>query len=309
MPKYPSLSLVPSAAFVAAALAALLCHPAAALACECSRPGVEVSPGAGVAAPTNTVVRVSWWVGEVKIEETTLQILPAGADKDRSKKKPRGKDKDKSADPASATIELETTASTAGQIRTVTLRPKAPLLPETRYEVRVASVAGEKAGVIGEFTTGTAADDKPPEWAGAAKASYVHERAVCCNCSTNDPYAQIDLGDDAKATDDATTPAALVYGVWLDDGSKLEPGAAPPTAPLLLTRAWSGKLYLGHKSSCTAVNYELPVKPGPLKLRVAPIDLAGHVGKIASVSIEVPKPKDPPAAPPKPAATKPAATK
>jgi hypothetical protein len=296
MPKYPFVPFVPfvpSATFVAAAFAALLVHPASALACECSRPGVEVSPGAGVAAPTNTVVRVSWWVGEVKIEESTLQILPAGAEKDRSKKK-RGKDKDKSAEPAAATIEVEAAASTAGQIRTVTLRPKAPLLPETRYEVRVASVAGEKAGVIGEFTTGTAADDKPPEWAGAAKATYVHERAVCCNCSTNDPYAQIDLGD-AKVTDDATTPAALVYGVWLDDGAKLEPGVAPPTPPLLVTRAWSGKLYLGHKSSCTAVNFELPVKPGPLKLRVAPIDLAGHIGKLASVSIEVPKPKEPPA--------------
>ena len=107
--------------------------------------------------------------------------------------------------------------------------------------------------------------------------------------------SRIDLGGDGKVSDDATDPAALIYGVWLDDGSKLEPGTAPQTAPVLLTRAWSGKLYLGHKSECAPVNFELPGKPGPLKLRVAPIDLAGHVGKVASVSVEVPKPKDPPA--------------
>jgi hypothetical protein len=305
MPKYPLessrsrrstfVALAASATLAAAGFAALVARPPSALACECSRPGVEVSPGAGVAAPTNTVVRVSWWVGEVKIEESTLLVQPAGAEKDRSKKKSR-KDKGKSAEPAAAAIEVEASAATAGQIRTVTLRPKAPLLPATRYEVRVASVAGEKTGVIGEFTTGAAADATPPAWAGVTKATYVHEPAVCCNCSTDDPYAQIDLTDGARTKDDATPATALVYGVWLDDGSKLEAGAAPATAPLLVTRDWGGKLYLGHKSTCTAVNFELPTQQGPLKLRVAPIDLAGHVGKVASVTIDVPKPKDAPAA-------------
>ncbi len=296
MPKSSSKSKVPSLlllGLLGAAASSLLVSPAPAYACSCSRPGVEVAPGAGVAAPINTVVRVSWWIGEVKVDESTLQVAPAAAA--ASAGKPRSKkDKDKVADP----VESETSAFTAGQVRTVTLRPKLPLEPETRYEVRAASVAGEKLGVIGEFTTGPAADDKPPEWAGVSKAIYVHQPAVCCNCSTNDPYAQIDLADAGNTSDDATPPAALVYGVWLDDGSKLEPGAAPAGQPVVVTRAWSGKLYLGHKSECAPVNFELPGKATTVKLRVAPIDLAGHVGKVVNVSVDVPKPKEPPARPP-----------
>jgi hypothetical protein len=296
------LSLV---AIVAAASlgAALSARPSVVQACECSRPGVEVSPGAGLAAPTNTVVRVSWWIGEVKIDESTLQIQPAGADKERKArpKKSKGKD-DASAAPATAAVEVETTASTSGQVRTIILKPKASLLPSTRYEVRVASAAGEKVGVIGEFDTGPADDAKPPEWAGVARATYVHQPAVCCTCNTSDAYAVLELSDDAKTSDDATPAVALVYGVWLDDGSKLEPGLPPAAPPLMLTRAWSGKLYLGHKSQCAPVNFDLPGKAGPLKLRVAPVDLAGRVGKMSSVTLDVPRPKDPPAAPAKPAA-------
>src|SRR6266540_3438616 len=143
--------------------ASLIYRPAPAYACSCSRPGVEVSPGAGSPAPTNTVIRVSWWLGQVKIEESTLQVVPAGLDaKDRPKKKGKGKNKDaEPAAPPSAAVELETVGFTTGQVRTLTLRPKAPLAPATRYEVRVASAPGEKAGVIGEFTTAAASDEKP----------------------------------------------------------------------------------------------------------------------------------------------------
>jgi hypothetical protein len=300
-----SLVFVVAAASLGAALSA---RPSVAHACECSRPGVEVSPGAGLAAPTNTVVRVSWWIGEVKIDESTLQIQPAGADKERSKAKPKkkgkGKDQDDAPPPSTAAVEVETTVSTSGQVRTIILKPKAALLPSTRYEVRVASAAGEKAGVIGEFDTGPADDAKPPEWAGVAKATYVHQPAVCCTCNTSDAYAVLELGDAGKVSDDATPVAGIVYGVWLDDGSKLEPGLPPAAPPLLLTRAWSGKLYLGHKSQCAPVNFDLPTKAGPLKLRVAPVDLSGRVGKVSSVTLDVPKPKDPPAAPARPAPTK-----
>jgi hypothetical protein len=317
MPKVHSLVAV----LVPVLVSALCVRPAPAYACSCSRPGVEVTPGAGLAAPINTVVRVSWWVGEVAIDESTLTIVPAGKDgkdskpkKDKTKKKGKKEaDADAAAEApaaaASGVIELERTALTAGQQRTVVLRPKAPLLPDTRYEVRVASAAGEKDGVIGEFTTGKAADDKVPEWSGVGKAAYVHTAAVCCNCSTSDPYLQVDLVDEKKTMDDLTPPAALVYGVWVDDGKPFD----ATVLPMALVRSWSGKLYLGRKSECAPANYVFSGKPGPVKLRVAPVDLAGHVGKPLALTIDVPKeaapaptpakpaPAAPPAAPPAPA--------
>jgi hypothetical protein len=308
-----------SAALLVPVLVSALCvRPAPAYACSCSRPGVEVTPGAGLAAPTNTVVRVSWWVGEVKIDESTLAIVPAGKDgkdsKDAKKKSDRKKKSKKDADAdapaetaaadASGIIELERSALTAGQQRTVVLRPKAPLLADTRYEVRAAAVAGEKDGVIGEFTTGKAADDKVPEWSGVGKAAYVHAAAVCCNCSTSDPYLQIDLVDEKKTMDDLTPPAALVYGVWVDDGKPFD----ATVVPLALVRSWSGKLYLGRKSECAPANYVFSGKPGPVKLRVAPVDLAGHVGKPLALTIDVPKEGAPaPAAKPAPTPAPPAA--
>ena len=296
MPKVHSLLVV------LALGTALLVRPAPAHACSCSRPGVEVSPGAGLAAPTNTVVRVSWWVGEVTIDETTLVIAPASKDgKERKSKKDKAREKDKGQ--AAATIEVEQTAITAGKQRTVTLRPKAPLAPETRYEVRAAAAAGEKPGVVGEFTTAQAADDTPPEWAGIGKASYVHTPAICCNCSTDDPYAQLDLVDADKTSDDLTPPVSLVYGVWIDDGKPFDAGALPA----VIARPWSGKLFLGRKSECAPANFDLPTKAATVKLRVAPIDLAGHVGKPVNVAIEVPKPKEP--AKPPAGAAKPAPVK
>ncbi len=269
--------------------AGLLVRPAPSHACSCARPGVEVTPGAGVAAPTNTVVRVSFLVGEVILDESTLVLQPAGKD---------GKPL-KDAKP----IEVDTQAITAGKQRTVTLRPRTPLAPETRYEVRAAAAAGEKTGVVGELTTGKGTDDKAPEWAGVGKATYVHTPAICCNCSTGDAYAQIDLIDAEKSSDDTTPPVALVYGVWPapDEGKKLDPAAAP----LTLVRPWSGKLYLGHKSMCSPANYVFPVKGNTktVTMWIAPIDLAGRVGKPVSVTIDLS------VAPPPPPVIKPGAPK
>src|SRR5258706_9583505 len=103
MSKQTSISVAVLVALGAAA-SSLLLRPTPALACSCSRPGVEVSPGAAVAAPTNTVIRVSWWVGEVKVDESTLQIVPAGADAAKAK---ASKKKGKDAPPPITAIEVD----------------------------------------------------------------------------------------------------------------------------------------------------------------------------------------------------------
>jgi hypothetical protein len=257
-------------------LLALLARPTPAEACSCSRPGVVVTPNATAPAPTNAVVRVTWWVGPVKLDESSLQLVAAG----------------KTPQPVVTTQR----SLQSGDQRTVLLTPSAPLEPATRYEVLGTSAPGGKPGVVGAFTTADAADTAAPTWSGVKKAAYVHEPAVCCNCSTGSPYVRIDL-----ASGDKLEPG-LVFGVWvLPEGEAKAAKDAPPTA---LVDSWSGVLYLGHKSTCSPRNFELGGKSSTLTLRVAPIDTAWNLGTSADLTVEIKSAAGKPA--PAPAPGKPA---
>jgi hypothetical protein len=270
-------AILPYLTVVSVGTASLLLSPAPAEACSCSRPGVEVSPrnDAKHPAPLNPEIRVSVWIGELKLDEDSLVVQTAG-------KKP-------------VVVEVERRASTSGSLRIVTLTPKAPLAPETRYEVRAAAPGGGKPATVGEFTTGKASDDKPPEWSGVGAASLQVQGKNPGMCSTGDAWVKIELAGKG-ASDDGTPADALVYGVWLDDAGAGKPAVAgkddkPPGPPLTVVKAWGGShIALGRASLCQADNFSLP-KAGKgkneLKLKVAPIDLAGKVGKLAPVTVDL----------------------
>jgi hypothetical protein len=280
------------------AAAALWLRPAPVHACSCARPGVEVTPTVAQVAPLNAQVRVAW-SDDVKLDEATLVLQPAPKAKAPPPKKQKGKtQKGKgkgqgatSADGAAATpadavgpVDVDRVSLMAGRLHIVLLRPRAPLRPETRYQVLAAAPGGGKPGVVGEFITGKDTDATGPTWTGVAKSAYVHAPAVCCNCTTGNPWAVVELAAPDRIADDQTPAEAVAYGVWKGEGA-FDP-AAPP---LTVVRPWSGKLYIGHKSQCSPANFDFAGK-GTMTLRVAPIDLAGNVGTPVDVTIDLDKP-------------------
>jgi hypothetical protein len=247
---------------VALACAAALVSESRSDACSCARSRLDIAPGPGVAAPLNVQVRLSWWVGDSDIVEGSLVLVA----KDGGQ------------------VAVDRRAWTSGVVRTVILTPRKSLAAKTTYQVKATAKSGVGA-VLGEITTGTTSDDTPPTWKGIGKVQYVHAPAICCNCSTGDPWASLEIID-GHAADDQTANDAIAYGVWPAEG-KLD-----ATAILAIVGSWNGRVTLGHSSMCSANNFTLPAASAKLlKLRVAPIDLAGNAGVPADVRIDLTNPQ------------------
>ena len=137
---------------VAALGSATLLAPQPAQACSCGRPGVVVTPvnAADGFAPLNTEIRVVVWLGEVKLDEDTLVVQLQGKDKP---------------------VAVDRTIINAASQRIIVLKPKEPLEPDSRYEVKAAAPGGGKPASVGSFRTAKASDEKPPEWKGVSGAS------------------------------------------------------------------------------------------------------------------------------------------
>jgi hypothetical protein len=167
------------------------------------------------------------------------------------------------------------------------LTPRQPLPAHSAYEVVLANKSGGTV-VLGEVVTGAASDHDAPTWKGAGKVPYVHEPAVCCDCSTSDPWASIETVDGAGAVkDDVAEGEAIAFAIWPADG-KLDASRL-----LAIVPAWRGQLTIG-RSSCTPRNFDLPAKARSLKLRISPIDHAGNAGDPATVTIDMTTPQAPP---------------
>jgi len=128
------------------------------------------------------------------------------------------------------TIETDERTLGAGELEIVELIPKQPLPAKTKHEV-VVTAAG-KDTVLGEFTTGDGADEKEPTWNGILRATFVRAAAVCCNCTTGDPYAVLALGE---VSDDHTSASSLQYAIFAPDAQGSYDYDA---APLTYVRAW-----------------------------------------------------------------------
>lgn len=246
---------------VALACAVALVSPSRSDACSCARSRLDIAPAPGVAAPLNVQVRLSWWVGDSDIVETSLTLVAKDG-------KP---------------VAIDRRAWTSAVVRTVILTPRKSLAANTTYQVKATAKSGVSQ-VLGEITTGTAEDTTAPTWKGIGKVGYVHAPAVCCNCSTGDPWASLQLAD--VPHDDQTSNDAIAFGIWPADG-KLD-----ATTLLAIVPSYGGAITLGHRSMCSANNFALPAAPAKLlKLRVAPIDLAGNAGVPADVRIDLTNPQ------------------
>jgi hypothetical protein len=248
------------------AACAALVSPSPADACSCNGPGVTVSPPPNTPAPLNTLIRVSWPVDlntMARVTAASISLLPKGGE---------------------GAVAVDRKLWTSGEVSTLILTPRQPLAAKSVYAVVLARGSGSPV-VLGEVVTGTASDNEPPTWKGAGKVQFVHTPAVCCDCSTSDPWASVEIAEGADAVkDDLTAPDSIAFVVWPADG-KLDASRI-----LAVIRAWRGNLTLGHRSMCSPRNFDLPATAKSLKLRIAPIDLAGNAGDPSVITIDMTSP-------------------
>jgi len=138
-------------------------------------------------------------------------------------------------------------------------------------------VDGEDA-VVGSFKTGTHQLSTMPQWKGVASTDYFQDKAVCCDCSTSDPYAVVELQD--KLTDEKQYRVAI----WMGGADGKIDYKKPPT-----TYARGSTMYLGHPSTCGTANFSFP-KQKALKLGFKLVDLAGNASGQSEFVIDTTKP-------------------
>ena len=256
-------------------------------ACSCRMPTILVLPGPQDPAPTNTHVwiEVPW---AALAPDTRLDALTFTVRERRDKPAPAPKrGRRKPPPPPPAPVEVERRDLVGPAVGFVELAPKAPLAARKRFEVVMARAGGKEA-VVGELVTGADADAAAPTWGGVAKATYVHAPAVCCNCTTGNPYAVLALAS-APA---GSPPEPVVYAVWTapEGGAKID-YQQPPAA---WAQDSGGSLLVGDASTCTPANLAFPaaaaVKGGKLRLGVRPIDRAGNPGDPSEVVVDLRKP-------------------
>jgi hypothetical protein len=238
-------------------------HPADA--CSCVAPHAFVmgsSRDHNLVVPRNAQIRVGWPRDDVKIDETTVTLVSTA----------------KSGPP----VALDRKMFTTGEIRNVVLVPKTPLLANATYQVVASEAKGGKAEVLETITTTDALDAAAPTWKPEAKGTLIHAPAVCCNCTTGDPFFEIQSGD---ASDDKTGADSIVWGVWAGS-AKFD-----PKAPMVALReAYKGRFHLGRSSMCSPSGFDVPTTGKTSELWIAPIDLAGNIGTPAKVVIDLTKP-------------------
>lgn len=245
----------------------VLAHAGVALGCRCVLPGHSMTPNASRAAPTNAIVRIVFPVRTFIFDESTLvlnRIGPAG-------------------NPVGNPVLVTQQAFTATELRIITLRPTSPLSPDSKYEVRVSSwenlsrsMWDDDRTLIGSFTTGTHYDKDPPSWDGVVKATFV-QPDMRSRCSGSEWWARIELNNLFPSSD------VTDFGVWQIDGGTFEPSSTP-----VAVLRGHGPHFLGLRG-CNHRNFRFPPlgEKQSVEVWMAPIDLAGHIGKPARVVIDL----------------------
>lgn len=159
----------------------------------------------------------------------------------------------------------------------VELVPAQPLRPLTAYEVLDA-----KGAVVHRFETSDATDTERPRWRGASRVEFVREKAVCCNCSTGNPFAAFAM---APLVDDITPESALVFAIWVAGAKGQLDYARPPT-----TIMPGPRFPLGDPSTCGSSTFDFP-RATSLKVGIKALDLAGHESWPVELRFAIAKPR------------------
>jgi hypothetical protein len=197
------------ATFVVALLLALAApRPAGA----CSPPGPfnfgGIAPADGATdVPTNTQLRLFFYVSEMSPAETEIQLRPEAGD------------------PVAVTVTRQ--GSDVGA-RVVVVQPDAPLRPQTGYEVRTRFKANctydcitTEYAALAKFTTGSGPLTTPPAFAGVTGATV--RTAVCGGDTCCGPYKAVLMSLDWARGSDPTIAGYHIYR----DGELVSPVGLP----------------------------------------------------------------------------------
>ncbi len=231
-----------------------------AFACSCAFSDVAVLPTKSATAPVNTVIRIRV-PGRLLPFVTGTRSVGIVVRAAESGKKV-------------AIADREDIKS--GRVSFITLRPKHALAPNTRYEV-AALLSEGRDYPLGELTTGAKADRKKPELGGVAEATYHHEPAICCNCSTGDPYVVLRLKDSRGAS---------LFAVW---AGPVDGEIDYDKPPLTYVAARGRTLVLGHASACSVNNFDFPSGAKSIRIGVVAVDMAGNRSAPGEVVAELKK--------------------
>ena len=173
----------------------------------------------------------------------------------------------------------------------VELIPKRPLPPDTTFEVHYTD--GQKAGSAGRFKTGKRSDRQRPRFPAIGSATFHHDEAVCCNCTSGKPYIELESKSAAGQT---------FFAVWRGKAGKVD-WKRPPD---LIESDYKGKIWLGYPSICGTDNFAID-KPGTtMTLGVRTLDIAGNWSRekhIVNVKVLPKKRRPVPKPTPKPTPT------
>lgn len=219
-------------------------------ACSCARSGVEIWPKKQTSAPTNAHVFVRF----PGAKQEKLIVRLAGS-------------RDTDGIPATR-IDV-----VAMDVRFVELAPRVKLPHGAKLEVVAGS--GNSARVVSSFTVGTKAETSTPATPQVKKVTFSNEEAVCCNCSSGQPYVVIELngrGDEETRS---------LFGIWNANAAGKVDFEREPDAYVL---SWYGRLTLGDSSSCSANNFSIPTT-GKIVVGIREVSQTGtqSKGKIVKV--------------------------
>ncbi len=195
------------------------------------------------------------------------------------------------------------TSATSGVTKTFYIAPTGVLSRDTRYELRafVRAAQGARNVLLGTFRTGSFRDDTAPV-SGVLAAPEVHlvpppppplPRGTITIVTDQLPqYETYVTLFGTRATDDRASRGALMYAVWsAPEGVAIDYAMPPlglfrpdplfwnPTAPTLFD--------LGAENTCSVSSFDFP-EDGRLTLGVRPVDLAGNMGTLSEIPIEIP---------------------
>ena len=149
----------------------------------------------------------------------------------------------------------------------IVLTAKAPLAPDSNYEVMTTTSTGGPAP-ISRFATGKETDREAPAFAKPPEARAVREPRLA-TCVTGELFVAIAVGE-PKANDPTRN---LIYGIWPGDARD-----ADDRPPLTYVVPHMGRLLLGRPGICSGSTFKVPdpKRQKRLALLVRAIDLAGN---------------------------------
>ncbi len=267
-----------------------------------AEPDGFVLPPPTVAAPLNVrpVVRLKYWP-TVKTCPSTQPCSADAATMELWSAPRRGAPR--------VQIPADVTSARSDGVVTFVIRPKAPLEPLRRYEVRGRPDTTFPSKLLGTFRTGDLFDRKAPAWHGMTRAD-LHPLLPPAQPKRQGGVVVIPFGPQQTtpyvevfgpvAVDDQAAPGSLTYGLWVAKaGEKIDYTVVPAgffrqdssvagTASGTMDRLFVA----GAQNECFVPTLELP-QSGKVTVGVRAVDLAGNQSEGSETILDLGPPPAP----------------